>query len=151
MLLIFCPAVNLSGVISQLFLSLLSHCHYTKSTSLPPDDTPLDALSVPLSFPVPFLYKSPPHMDSARRMLFYSNIPSHYFHYRKSDQSYRLITLPFYRINIASPKLKKRYLSLIASSYAFNTCSLPANAETSITSVDSGRWKFVIRQSSTLN
>ena len=46
MLLIFCPAVNLSGVISQLFLSLLSHCHYTKSTSLPPDDTPLDALSV---------------------------------------------------------------------------------------------------------
>lgn len=68
MLLIFCPAVNLSGVISQLFLSLLSHCHYTKSTSLPPDDMPLDALSVPLSFPVSFLYKSPPHMDSARRM-----------------------------------------------------------------------------------
>ena len=68
MLLIFCPAVNLSGVISQLFLSLLSHCHYTKSTSLPPDDMPLDALSVLLSFPVPFLYKSPPHMDSARRM-----------------------------------------------------------------------------------
>ncbi len=69
--------------LSQLFLSLLSHCHHTKSTSLPPDDTPLDALSVPLSFPVSFLYKSPPHVDSARRMLFYSNIPSLYFHYRK--------------------------------------------------------------------
>ena len=40
---------------------------------------------------------------------------------------------------VASPKLKNRYLSLIASSYASSTCSLPASADTNITSVDSGR------------
>ena len=56
-----------------------------------------------------------------------------------------------YSINIASPKLKNRYLSLTASSYAASTCSLPASALTSMISVDSGKWKFVIRQSSTLN
>ena len=134
MLLIFCPAVTIQNL-------LLSH-QMTRHS-------------------MPFLY--PSHF----RCLFFTNLlriwtaPAECFFIatfhpttfiiEKSDQSYQLITLPFYRINIASPKLKKRYLSLIASSYAFNTCSLPANAETSITSVDSGRWKFVIRQSSTLN
>lgn len=42
-------------------------------------------------------------------------------------------------MNIASPKLKNRYLSFTASSYAASTCSLPASADTSIKSVDSGR------------
>ena len=48
-------------------------------------------------------------------------------------------------------KLKNLYLSLIASSYAASTCSLPAKAETSITNVDSGRWKLVINPSRILN
>ena len=48
-----------------------------------------------------------------------------------------------YPINIASPKLKKRYFSFTASSYACSTCSRPASAETSMMSVLSGRWKFV--------
>ena len=56
-----------------------------------------------------------------------------------------------YFINIASPKLKNRYLSRTASSYAASTCSFPASADTSMMSVDSGRWKFVIRQSRALN
>ncbi len=54
-------------------------------------------------------------------------------------------------INIASPKLKNLYFSSTAVLYAFNIFSLPASAETSIRSVDSGRWKFVIRQSTALN
>ena len=56
----------------------------------------------------------------------------------------------FYDINIASPKLKKRYLSFTASSYAAMTLSRPASAETNISSVDSGRWKFVMSASSIL-
>ena len=52
---------------------------------------------------------------------------------------------------MASPKEKKRYLSCTASSYAANTCSLPASADTNIISVDSGRWKFVINPSKILN
>ena len=54
-------------------------------------------------------------------------------------------------INIASPKLKKRYRSFTASAYACIIWSLPANALTSITSVDSGRWKFGISASIPLN
>ena len=50
-------------------------------------------------------------------------------------------------MNMASPKLKNRYRSFTASWYAFKMCSRPARAETSITRVDSGRWKLVIRQS----
>ncbi len=53
--------------------------------------------------------------------------------------------------SIASPKLKKRYFSFTASSYAASTCSLPASALTSIMSVDSGKWKLVISPSNTLN
>ena len=56
-----------------------------------------------------------------------------------------------YLINIASPNEKNRYLSFTASSYAESTCSFPANADTSMTSVDSGRWKLVIRASRILN
>ena len=56
-----------------------------------------------------------------------------------------------YIISIASPKEKKRYLSCTASSYAANTCSLPASADTNIINVDSGRWKFVINPSKILN
>ena len=52
-------------------------------------------------------------------------------------------------ISMASPNEKNRYRSLTASLYAASTCSLPARADTSIKSVDSGRWKFVIRPSST--
>ena len=52
---------------------------------------------------------------------------------------------------ILSPKLKNLYFSLTASSYAFSTFSLPANALTSIISVDAGRGKFVISPSITLN
>ena len=54
-------------------------------------------------------------------------------------------------INIASPKEKNLYFSLTASSYAANTCSLPASADTNIINVDSGRWKFVISPSRILN
>ncbi len=42
-------------------------------------------------------------------------------------------------INIASPKLKKRYSSFTACSYAFSIFSFPASALTSITSVDFGK------------
>ena len=35
--------------------------------------------------------------------------------------------------------------------YKRQTCSRPASADTSITSVDCGRWKLVIRASITLN
>lgn len=44
-----------------------------------------------------------------------------------------------YCINMASPKLKKRYFSLTASSYALKIYSLFENEDTSIISVDSGR------------
>ena len=43
------------------------------------------------------------------------------------------------------PKLKNRYFSCTATSYACMIFSFPASADTSISSVDSGRWKFVIR------
>ena len=42
-------------------------------------------------------------------------------------------------MNMASPKEKNLYLSLIASLYAAKIFSLPANALTNITSVDSGK------------
>lgn len=51
------------------------------------------------------------------------------------------------RINIASPKLKKRYFSSTAILYAFNIISLEVSALTNITNVDLGRWKFVINPS----
>lgn len=54
----------------------------------------------------------------------------------------KIFTHPMY---IASPNEKNRYLSFTAVSYAFIIFSFPASAETSIKSVDSGRWKFVIR------
>ena len=54
-------------------------------------------------------------------------------------------------MNIASPKLKNLYLLSTASLYAFIMISLLENADTSISKVDSGRWKFVIRQSTHLN
>ena len=54
-------------------------------------------------------------------------------------------------MNIASPKLKNLYFSFTASLYAFNTFSLPANADTNINNVDSGKWKFVINPSKHLN
>lgn len=50
-------------------------------------------------------------------------------------------------ISIASPKLKNLYRSLTASAYAFSMFSFPASADTSISRVDSGRWKFVISAS----
>ena len=53
-------------------------------------------------------------------------------------------------MNIASPKLKNRYLSRTASSYAASTCSRPASADTSIISVDCGKWKFVMSASTAL-
>ena len=54
-------------------------------------------------------------------------------------------------MNIASPKEKNLYFSSTAVLYAARICSLLANADTSIKSVDSGRWKLVISASSTLN
>ena len=54
-------------------------------------------------------------------------------------------------IIIASPKEKKRYLSSTATSYACNIFSLVENADTNISKVDSGKWKFVIKESTTLN
>ena len=54
-------------------------------------------------------------------------------------------------MSIASPKEKNLYLSLTASSYAASILSRPANADTSIRSVLSGRWKFVISASVALN
>ena len=54
-------------------------------------------------------------------------------------------------MNIASPKEKNLYFSLTAVSYVSRIFSLPTIAATSIISVDSGRWKFVIRQSTALN
>ena len=56
-----------------------------------------------------------------------------------------------YLINIASPNEKNLYFSFTASLYAFITLSLPAKVETSIISVDCGKWKFVIKLSTTLN
>ena len=54
-------------------------------------------------------------------------------------------------INMASPKLKNLYRSCTATSYACMIFSFPASADTSISNVDSGRWKFVIRASIHLN
>ena len=56
-----------------------------------------------------------------------------------------------YKINIASPKLKKRYRSSTAVLYAPSIRSRPAKADTSMRSVLCGRWKFVIRASVILN
>ena len=52
-----------------------------------------------------------------------------------------------YSINIASPKLKNLYRSCTATSYACMIFSFPASADTSISNVDSGRWKLVISPS----
>ena len=49
------------------------------------------------------------------------------------------LNIPLYLINIASPKLKNLYSFSTASLYAFITYSLPANADTSINKVDSGK------------
>ena len=54
-------------------------------------------------------------------------------------------------MNIASPKLKKRYFSSTAVLYAFMIISRLDSADTSIRSVLSGRWKFVISASTALN
>ena len=56
-----------------------------------------------------------------------------------------------YFINIASPKLKNLYLFFTAVSYKPRICSLPVSAATSIMSVLSGKWKFVISASTHLN
>ena len=50
-----------------------------------------------------------------------------------------------------SPNEKNLYLSFIASAYAFIINSLDENADMSIRSVLSGRWKFVISASTALN
>lgn len=52
-----------------------------------------------------------------------------------------------YAINIASPNEKNLYLCSIASAYARSIISREEKAETSISSVLSGRWKFVISAS----
>ena len=52
---------------------------------------------------------------------------------------------------MASPNEKNLYLSSTAVLYAFKMFSLPASAETSMISVLSGRWKFVISASMHLN
>jgi hypothetical protein len=52
-------------------------------------------------------------------------------------------------ISMASPKLKKRKRSRTALSYAARTCSGVANADTSMSKVDLGRWKFVSNASTT--
>ena len=57
----------------------------------------------------------------------------------------------FYKMHILSPKLKNLYFSSTAVLYAFITLSNPAKADTSMISVLSGRWKFVMSPSSTLN
>ena len=62
---------------------------------------------------------------------------------KDNDQPYKMI--------IASPNEKNRYLSFTASSYSRMMFSLPASVLTSISSVDSGRWKLVIRPSIALN
>ena len=76
---------------------------------------------------------------------------SHYLLFPDFWDNLTFVRFGGYTIIIASPKLKKRYLSFTASSYAAITCSFPANAETSMISVDSGRWKFVINASRILN
>ena len=76
---------------------------------------------------------------------------SHYLLFPDFWDNLTFVRFGGYTIIIASPKLKNRYLSLTASSYAASTCSLPASALTSMISVDSGKWKFVIRQSTTWN
>ena len=45
---------------------------------------------------------------------------------------------------MASPKLKNLYFSSTATLYAFKIFSLPASAETNISKVLSGKWKFVM-------
>ena len=76
---------------------------------------------------------------------------SHYLLFPDFWDNLTFVRFGGYTIIIASPKEKKRYLSCTASSYAANTCSLPASADTNIISVDSGRWKFVINPSKILN
>ena len=54
-------------------------------------------------------------------------------------------------MNILSPNEKNLYFSFTAVLYAFRIFSLPASAETNITSVDFGKWKLVIKQLIPLN
>ena len=56
-----------------------------------------------------------------------------------------------YSMSIASPNEKNLYLSFTAVVYASIILSLPAKADTSISNVLSGRWKFVIKESTALN
>ncbi len=56
-----------------------------------------------------------------------------------------------YKTSIQSPKEKNLYFSFTASSYSESVFSLPIKAETSITRVDSGKWKLVINASTHLN
>lgn len=70
--------------------------------------------------------------------------------FRSFNQPYKCVIL-CHKISIASPNEKNRYRSFTAMRYASSTRSRPASADTSITSVDCGRWKFVISASITLN
>ena len=70
----------------------------------------------------------------------------HYFFYLAINFIYLQIIRNYF-INIASPKLKKRYFSSTAVLYAFIILSLPARLETNIINVDFGRWKLVIKAS----
>lgn len=54
-----------------------------------------------------------------------------------------------YLMSMASPKLRKRYLSSIACWYADMIWSRVASAETSIMSVERGTWKLVMSASTT--
>ena len=56
-----------------------------------------------------------------------------------------------YLINIQSPNEKNLYLFSTAVLYTFIVLSKPINADTSIISVDFGKWKLVIKASTTLN
>ena len=61
---------------------------------------------------------------------------SHYLLFPDFWDNLTFVRFGGYTIIIASPKLKNLYLSSTASLYALRTCSLPANADTSMTSVD---------------
>ena len=69
----------------------------------------------------------------------------------KGFRSYFLKIKICYSINIASPNEKNLYRSAIASRYAASVFPRPANADTSIIRVLSGKWKFVISPSMHLN
>ena len=56
-----------------------------------------------------------------------------------------------YFINIESPNEKNLYLFFTASWYEDNIISFDAKADTSIISVDFGKWKLVIRADIPLN